>query len=73
MREALQGLTTRGRCFLSAGLAASLSALFLGQQDLLRVAVLLIALPLVSCAVVSRTRYRLASQRHLVAGPHPGR
>ena len=32
MREALQGLTTRGRCFLSAGIAAGLSALVLGQQ-----------------------------------------
>jgi uncharacterized protein (DUF58 family) len=65
MREALRGLTTRGRCFLSAGIAAGLSAVVLGQRDLLRVAILLIALPLVSAAVVSRTRYRLASQRHL--------
>jgi uncharacterized protein (DUF58 family) len=71
MREALQGLTTRGRCFLSAGVAAGLSALVLGQRDLLRVAVLVLALPLVSAAVVSRTRYRLASQRHLAPARVP--
>ncbi|HTY72886.1 MAG TPA: DUF58 domain-containing protein [Actinomycetes bacterium] len=65
MREALRGLTTRGRCFLSAGIAAGLSAVLLGQDDLFRVAILVVALPLVSAAVVSRTRYRLASQRHL--------
>ena len=50
MREALPGLTTRGRCFLAAGTRrAPVASLLLGQQDLLRVAVLLVALPLVSC------------------------
>ena len=37
----------------------------LGQRDLLRVAVLLLALPLVSAIVVSRTRYRVASERRV--------
>ncbi len=68
MREALAGLTTRGRCFLAAGIAASLTSLILGQGDLLRVAVLLAALPLVSAALVSRTRYRLACTRRLAPG-----
>ena len=68
MREALGGLTTRGRCFLAAGIAASLTSLLLGQGDLLRVAVLLAALPLVSAAVVARTRYRLACTRRLAPG-----
>ena len=68
MREALSGLTTRGRCFLAAGIAASLTSLILGQGDLLRVAVLLSALPLVSAAVVARTRYRLACTRRLAPG-----
>jgi uncharacterized protein (DUF58 family) len=35
------------------------------QQELLRVAVLLVALPLVSAVVVARTRYRLSSGRRL--------
>jgi len=65
MRQALAGLTTRGRCFLAAGAAAALSALVLGQHDLLRVAVLVLVLPLASALLVYRTRYRLASSRRM--------
>jgi uncharacterized protein (DUF58 family) len=71
VRQALQGLTTRGRSFLGAGIAAALCALVLGQRDLLRVAVLVTALPLVSALVVSRTRYRIASSRRLEPGRTP--
>ena len=62
-RAALTGLTTRGRCLLSAGLALALCSLVLGQRDLLRAAVFLLALPLSAVAVVARTRYRLACSR----------
>jgi uncharacterized protein (DUF58 family) len=65
MRQALAGLTTRGRCFLAAGGAAAASALVLGQHDLLRVAVLVLVLPLASVLIVYRTRYRLASSRRM--------
>ncbi|GIH04743.1 membrane protein [Rhizocola hellebori] len=65
MREALRGLTTRGRSFLAAGLAAVFSALILGEKDLLRVAVLLLALPLLAAFYVGRSRYRLACTRSL--------
>ena len=65
MRQALQGLTTRGRCFLGAGGTSALCALIFGQRDLLRIAVLVATLPLVSALVVARTRYRIASSRHL--------
>ncbi len=65
MREALRGLTTRGRSFLAAAAAAALSALILGEKDILRVAVLLAALPLLGAAVVGRTRYTLACSREL--------
>ena len=65
MRDALQGLTTRGRSFVAAGLSVLIAAVATSEQDLLRVAVLLLALPLVSAAVVSRTRYRLSSRRRL--------
>jgi uncharacterized protein (DUF58 family) len=65
VREALAGLTTRGRCFLAAAAAAGVSALILGERDLLRVAVLVGALPLLSAAVVARTRYRLVCSRTL--------
>ncbi|MBX6371665.1 MAG: DUF58 domain-containing protein [Acidothermus sp.] len=65
MRAALAGLTTRGRSFLAAGVAASLSGLVLGERDLLRVGILLLALPLVAAAVISRARYRLACSRRI--------
>src|SRR5215218_8920587 len=65
MREALRGLTTRGRSFLAAGVAAIFSALILGEKDLLRVAVLLVALPLLAAFYVGRSRYRLACTRSL--------
>jgi uncharacterized protein (DUF58 family) len=68
MREALRGLTTRGRSFLAAASAAGLAALILGEKDLLRVAILLAALPLLAAAYVGRTRYKLACSRTL--DPH---
>jgi uncharacterized protein (DUF58 family) len=69
MRQALRGLTTRGRSFLAAAAAAGLSALVLGERDLLRVAILLAALPLLAAAYVGQTRYRLSCTR----GVEPGR
>src|SRR6266508_4556232 len=65
MRQALRGLTTRGRAFVAAGITASLCALLLGQKDLLRVGILLVALPLVAALVVGRTRLRLQVRRSL--------
>jgi uncharacterized protein (DUF58 family) len=66
LRTSLAGLTTRGRCLLAAGLALALCAVVLGQRDLLRAAVFLVALPLAALAVVSRSRYRLACVRSLL-------
>ena len=65
LQAALSGLTTRGRCLLAAGLALALSAVVLGQRDLLRAAVFLVALPLAAVWLVSRTRYRLSCTRAL--------
>ncbi|WP_169944821.1 DUF58 domain-containing protein [Microbispora sp. H11081] len=61
----LKALTPRGRSFLASGVAALLCALVLGEQDLLRVAVLIIAMPLLASLVVTRTRYRLSCTRRL--------
>jgi hypothetical protein len=58
-------LTTRGRAFLAAGVAAAVCALGLGQKDLLRVAVFLLALPVVTVLMVARTRYRIAASRSI--------
>ncbi|OEV29483.1 hypothetical protein AN219_16280 [Streptomyces nanshensis] len=65
MRTALGGLTTRGRSFLAAGMAAAVCAYVLGQADLLRVGMLLSALPLVCVLVLYRTRYRVSGSRRL--------
>ena len=65
MREALAGLTVRGRGFLYAAAAAALCAIILGEDNLLRIAVLLVALPLLAAATVGRSRYRLACNRVL--------
>ncbi|MER6996274.1 DUF58 domain-containing protein [Streptomyces sp. NPDC000410] len=62
---ALGGLTTRGRSFLAAGVAAAVCAYVLGQGDLLRVGLLLAVLPLLCVAVLYRTRYRVAGSRRL--------
>ncbi len=73
MREALSGLTVRGRAFLAAGVTAVVCAVLLEQRPLSRVGVLLVALPLLSAAVLARTRYRLSlvrdvSPRQVVVG-----
>jgi uncharacterized protein (DUF58 family) len=68
LRTALGGLTTRGRSFLAAGVAAAICAYALGQADLLRVGMLLAALPLVCVLVLYRTRYRVAASRRLSPG-----
>src|SRR4051794_7171364 len=53
----------RGRSFLAAGLTAVLCALVLDQRDLLRVGILLVALPVGALVATSRYRYRLALKR----------
>ncbi|MGW2636233.1 DUF58 domain-containing protein [Streptomyces sp. NPDC001348] len=65
VRTALAGLTTRGRSFLAAGVAAAICAYVLGQSELLRVGLLLAVLPLICATVLYRTRYRVAGSRRL--------
>jgi len=63
VREALSGLTVRGRAFLAAGVTAVVCAILLGQPTLTRVGVLIAALPLLTALVLGRSRYRLALVR----------
>ncbi|MFK0253000.1 DUF58 domain-containing protein [Streptomyces sp. NPDC090445] len=65
LRASLAGLTTRGRSFLAAGMAAALCAYVLGQSELLRVGLLLAALPLVCVLALHRTRHRVSGSRRL--------
>lgn len=77
MREALAGLTVRGRAFLAAGITAITCAIVLDQGALTRVGVLILTLPLLTAWMVSRNRYRLALVRtvtpQLVAAGQPAR
>jgi uncharacterized protein (DUF58 family) len=59
----LSALTLRGRSFLAAGVTAFACALVLDQRDLLRVGVLLAAVPLGALLTTSRYRYRLGLRR----------
>jgi uncharacterized protein (DUF58 family) len=68
VRDAVRGLTTRGRSFVAAGVAVMIAAASTSQKDLLRVSILLLTLPLISALVVARTRYRLSSRRRLGSG-----
>jgi uncharacterized protein (DUF58 family) len=77
IKPALSGLTTRGRSFLAAGVAAAFCSALLGQPDLMRIGILLIVLPLGSALVLARTRFRLALTRtvtpaRVVAGSQSG-
>ncbi len=65
LQGALTALTTRGRCFVAAGATSSLAGLLLGEHDLVRIGVLLIALPLAAVLTVARSRYRLSCTRVL--------
>ena len=65
MIRTLTALTTRGRSFAAAGVTAIICSFVLGERDLLRAGVLVLALPLLSALAVSRTRYRLACARRL--------
>ena len=77
MREAISGLTVRGRAFLAAGVTAIVCAVLLGQPALTRVGVLVVALPLITAVVIGRARYRLALARtvtpQLVSAGQPAR
>lgn len=66
MREALRGLTIRGRAFLAAGITAIVCGVLIDQRELARVGVLLAALPLATALVAARGRYRLALVRTVV-------
>jgi uncharacterized protein (DUF58 family) len=77
VREALAGLTVRGRAFVAAGTTAIVCAVLLDQAALARVGVLVLVLPLITAWVVGRNRYRLALVRtvspQLVAAGQPAR
>jgi uncharacterized protein (DUF58 family) len=66
VRSGLSNLTTRGRAFLSAGVTSAACAILLGQEDLLRVGLLLISLPIITALIARRSRYLLTSRREVL-------
>ena len=77
MREALAGLTTRGRCFAYAGLACAVCGLLLGRHDFIAIGLFLVVLSVGAAASVQRARYRLSCRRVIeparVEAGKPGR
>ncbi|WKV74495.1 DUF58 domain-containing protein [Streptomyces sp. PCS3-D2] len=71
LRASLSGLTTRGRSFVAAGVAAAACAYVLGQGALLRVGLLLALLPLICVYALHRTRHRVSGSRRLTPGRVP--
>ena len=65
MKRALRALTFRGKALIAVGLGLGAGAALSGQRDVLRIAVLLLALPLISAWLASRTHFRLGAERSI--------
>lgn len=56
-------LTARGRLFVIGGLVVVLVAMATGQRDVMRIGLLLIALPVIAGVLVARARLRMSCER----------
>ncbi|HZE41319.1 MAG TPA: DUF58 domain-containing protein [Stackebrandtia sp.] len=65
MREALGALTIRGKSLVAVGISLLLLSMLIGEKDLMRAAVLVGLLPVISALVLARTRYRITTARVL--------
>lgn len=65
MQAGLTGLTLRGRAFLAAGGTAVICSILLGQSALMRIGVLVLALPLLAALVVGRRRHHIEVERSM--------
>ncbi len=63
LRAGLGSLTLRGRAFVSAGVTAVLCGLVFSLDDLSRMGIFLLSLPLLAAALVTRGRHKLALVR----------
>ena len=64
--NALAGLTTRGRCLMAAGIAAAVCSVVLNERDLLRIAVFVVAMPVLAAVLTARSRVGLQASRHVL-------
>src|SRR5687768_8108612 len=58
-------LTHRGRFFVLIGLIVVLVAMAAGQRDVMRLGLLLVALPVIAAVLVSRARLRMSCERSI--------
>ncbi|SDS10201.1 DUF58 domain-containing protein [Microlunatus soli] len=65
-RHPLRMLTVRGRLSLGLGIAVVVIAIFAGQRDVMRIGLLLIALPVLALIFIAAARLRLSAQRSVV-------
>ena len=63
MRRLWQLFTGRGHAFLIGGLIIVAAAMVAGQRDVMRIGLLLAALPIVAAVLVARARLRLSCER----------
>lgn len=63
VREALGSLTVRGRAFLAGGVTTIAAAAVVGHDSVIRIGVLVMALPLLTAWWIGRSHYRLALTR----------
>ena len=63
MRGGAPGLTTRGRCLMAAGVATAVCSVLLDERDLLRVGVLITALPLLAILMTRMSRVAVQAER----------
>ena len=63
MKRVWTVLTVRGRWLTGVGLVVLLGAMVSGQRDIMRVGLLLLALPLVALVLVLRARLRMSAER----------
>ncbi|HEY5821831.1 MAG TPA: DUF58 domain-containing protein [Propionibacteriaceae bacterium] len=63
MRRLWRLLTARGRVFVLGGIAIVVVAMFAGQRDVMRIGLLLVALPVVAGIVVARARLKMSCER----------
>ena len=58
-------LTHRGRFFVLIGLIVVLLAMAAGQRDVMRLGLLLVALPVIAAILVARARLRMSCERSI--------
>jgi uncharacterized protein (DUF58 family) len=61
--DAASSLTLRGRCLVAAGITLGLLGVLLGERALVRLALFVLALPVISALGVARQRFRIATRR----------